>query len=388
VRPGVAIVGAGPSGAAAALALARAGVPVVIYERERWPRVKVCGDGLTPASVAELASLGLGRPSGPRLTGTLVSDPAEQTFIGGWPAASPDGTTEPRVRSDARLLAAAVAAGARFEPGVTVRAVASAALELEASGRRTTAPRTATIVLADGATGGLARELGFPGHRLRLAAYRGYAALHAPLGPEYQVHYARDFLPGYAWLFPSETGRVNVGAVLGGRGDVRAALRAWLGRSAIARAALGSDSRLEDGRGGVIPVGRATRSRGDVHLLGDAAGVADPLSAEGVSQAMATGRLFATAWLDANGEPHGTAAAYARSLAAFDANNREALRMRRLFGWLADPLVALAARRPELADHVVATGYFAKTDAAWFWGTFGAALRARRPVRHGERASR
>lgn len=64
MRTGVTIVGAGPSESAAALALARAGVPVVIYERERWPRVKVCGDGLTPASVAELASLGLGRPSG------------------------------------------------------------------------------------------------------------------------------------------------------------------------------------------------------------------------------------------------------------------------------------------------------------------------------------
>jgi len=388
MRTAITIVGAGPSGAAAALALARAGVDVVVYERERWPRVKVCGDGLTPASVAELAALGLGRPTGPRLTGTLVSGPAERAFIAGWPAAFPDGTTEPRVRSDARLVAAAVAAGARFEPGVAVRAVASGELELEAGGRRSTVPRTATVILADGATGGLARALGFPEHRRRFAAYRGYALLRAPLGPEYQVHYAHEFLPGYAWLFPSETGRANVGAVLGGRGDVRAALQAWFGRSAIARAALGSNARLEDGRGGVIPVGRAVRSRGSVHLLGDAAGVADPLSAEGVSQAMATGRLFATAWLAADGEPVRTAATYAASLAAFDANNREALRMRRLFGALADPLVALAARRPQLAEHVVATGYFAKTDAAWFWGTFAAALRARRPVRHGERAPR
>jgi len=362
-------------------------VPVVVYERERWPRVKVCGDGLNPASVAELASLGLGRPSGPRLTGTLVSGPAERAFIGGWPATSPDGTTEPRVRSDARLLAAAVAAGARFESGVAVRAVASGALELEAGGRRTTAPRTATIVLADGARAGRARarlSRASPAAR-RLPRLRGPAraaraglsgALRAgvppglrvalPLGDRPRERRGGARRPGrrsrsaacLARAQRHRPGRARPGCPARERprrrhsrrpGDPQprrcppARRRGGRGRSALGRGRLAGDGDGSALRDRVARRGRrATRNRGGVRAL-----------ARGLRCEQSRGAAHAPTLRVARGPARGARGATA------------------------------TARRSRRCD-----GYFAKTDAAWFWGTFGAALRARRPARHGEGAPR
>ena len=182
-------------------------------------------------------------------------------------------------------------------------------------------------------------------------------------------------MPGYAWIFPVAARRANVGAVLVRRGDVRARLREWLAGSEIAERVLGRTRALEDARGGIIPIGRARRTAGCVFALGDAAGVADPLSAEGVSQALGSARRAVAALLESRGDASLAARAYEASLRNVDANNREAWRMRGLFARCADPLVAIARRRPGFARHVVATGYFPKHDASWFTGSFSALVR-------------
>ena len=370
----VAVVGAGPAGAVAALALARAGATTVLYERSPWPREKACGDGLTPASLATLASLGIALPDRPGLAGTLVSGPRERSFRASFPAASGEGTTVSRAVFDATLVRAAIAAGARFEPRTTVDACDGRRVVVTSHRGASETSHVDAVMLAEGATGALGRRCGFGAFGMRLAAYRGYADAD-DLTSDYEVHYARALLPGYAWVFPVAPRVANVGAVLVRGGDVRAHLRRWLATSARARRVFGEAPQLRDGRGGVIPIGRATRFRDGTFALGDAAGVADPLSAEGVSQAM-TSALLAT---DALGRAHGDVAragiAYVAASRAFDVNAREALRMRALFARFAEPTIALARRRPAVARHVVATGYFAKSDAAWFWRSFGALIR-------------
>jgi hypothetical protein len=87
---------------------------------------------------------------------------------------------------------------------------------------------------------------------------------------------------------------------------------------------------------------------------------------------MRSSLLLRDALRASGGDVARAAAAYERDLRAFDANNREALRMRKLFALMAGPMTALAAKRPRLARHVIATGYFPKRDASWFFGTFAA----------------
>ena len=231
------------------------------------------------------------------------------------------------------------------------------------------------IFLAEGATGSLAAKRGFPPFRSRLIAVRGYVDVAHDVPLEYAVHYARTLTPGYAWLFPVGKRRFNVGlavdpvvAARAGR-NVRALLTQWLKTSRFARAALGAAAQVGDVTGGIIPSGRARRYADGVFLIGDAAGVADPLSAEGVSQAIASGRDAAQAFIAAGGDTRRAGLDYERRMRRFDRNEREARRMRLLFGIGGDVLVRLAARRPMLADYLVETGYFLKPDARWFLGT-------------------
>ena len=370
VRMRVAVVGAGPAGAAAALALARQGASVSLFERSAWPRSKACGDGITPSSVAELRALGISVADRVPFPSTLISAPRGGAFRAPWPTDQSAGTTMPRRAFDARLVDAAVAAGVTFRDRTAVRSCTIAGtLELQA-GMLTERHAFDVVFLAEGATGGLAATCGMGTHTARLAAYRGYIAVSHDLEPLYQVHYAGALVPGYAWIFPVDLRRANVGACVVRTQDVRAELGQWIATDARAKRVLGPAPELREGAGGIIPIGRRRRVAGRVVLLGDAAGVADPLSAEGISQALGTARLATGALCDARGDVRLAGAAYERAVRVFDRNNREAFRMRRLFAWLADPLVAIARRRARFAAFVIARGYFPKRDAAWLLETF------------------
>jgi geranylgeranyl reductase family protein len=366
----VAVIGAGPSGAAAARVLARAGADVRIYEKSAWPRAKACGDGLTPASLRELRDAGVAIAPWAAFGKTVVSGPDEQLFDARWPANHADGTTMPRRAFDALLVAEAVEAGATFEPRTEVVSCRSNAVEIRSNGS-TSIERCDAILLGEGATGGLGAACGLPPHAERLPAYRGYCPPREPLEPAYQVHYAAAVVPGYFWIFPgARAGAANVGAMLVERGDVRARLRAWLDTSRLAERWFGKNAELHDGAGGVIPAGRAARIAGHVFAIGDAAGVADPLTGEGISQAMLSGRFAAEALIGSGGDVRAAAHAYTRQLAAFDRNNREALRMRRFVGKYARLFFQIAARRPAFGDEIIASGYFRKSDDAWFKRSF------------------
>ncbi len=367
----VAVAGAGPAGAAAAIALARAGVEVRLYDKASWPREKTCGDGLTPSSVAHYADLGITLPPEPSIATTVMVGPSGALARGRWPAGLPNGTCRARRDSDSRLLDAAIAAGATFTPATSVDAWRDGRVTLRSPSGARSEPADALIV-ADGATGALAAKLGFPPHHSRLVALRGYADTRAPLTAEYRVHYDAAFLPGYAWLFPVAPQRANVGIAITEEcarrcgGDLRAALRAWLVRDRHASAFVAPDAPLDDVHGGVIPSGRDRRYSGRAFLTGDAAGVADPLSAEGVSQAIATGLSVAAALVQ-NADVDTAGAAYERTLLPFDRNEREARRMMRWMRVAGDPICRLAAVRRPVADALIATGYFLKPDGSWFY---------------------
>ena len=317
------VVGAGPAGAVTALALARGGARVALVDKASFPRDKACGDVVGPRGVAALEELGLG----PALRGARVGDMVVVGPRGGrarLPCFAgldyPDhGVAVPRHRLDAALLGAAGDAGAELVTGRVAGLRAAGGVTLD-DGRAIDAE---VVVGADGATSAVADAAGLvePGRVLWGFALRVY--LEVPVTLPHIVLWAptrnRAF-PGYGWLFPGPDGRANAGLGIGTLADRRAGAGAARLLPAFLEhlGALG----LVDGRAGAPSgrlggwlkmgmVGTAVAS-GRVLLVGDAAGLVNPLQGEGIAHAVTSGRLAAGAVL---GGVDGAAARYRQAIA-------------------------------------------------------------------------
>jgi flavin-dependent dehydrogenase len=214
----VLVVGAGPAGGAAAIALARGGATVRLVERSSWPRTKTCGDGISPDGVGIAAQLGIDLSDRLPLTAGTMSAPSRVSITSGWPATTPWGAIVERREFDDRLVQAAIAAGATFEPGTTVREIAPTGVGARVALRLPSgAPAQAdvdAVLLAEGATGGLGATLGLGRHRSRLVALRGYVRSERDLDPAFGLHFDPAVVPGYAWIFPVTQRYANVGILV------------------------------------------------------------------------------------------------------------------------------------------------------------------------------
>jgi menaquinone-9 beta-reductase len=329
----VAIVGAGPAGAAAALAVlaARPAARVVLLDRAAFPRDKTCGDGVAPQVLDVLARLGvrgllddwptvdrleLGYPGGAWLSGTV----ARPNYV------------VPRTVLDARIVEAAVARGARLLQR-RVRTLARDGDAVVAAGVR--AP---VVVGADGASSAARTFLAPPGGGHTAIALRGYAPVRPELDDAQVIAFDPEGAwPAYAWSFPIGDGRANVGygeiLPLDGQGPTRRHLTERLDTL------LPGASR--DGtawRGHHLPLS-TTRWRqpdGPVLLAGDALGLVNPLTGEGIHAAVLSGAYAGLA---------AAAALRAGAPASAGRRYRDALRARYGRHWRHMRLLAAATRR-------------------------------------------
>jgi geranylgeranyl reductase family protein len=287
------IVGAGPAGSTAAYRLSRAGARVLLLDRERFPRDKPCGGGLTYRAVREL----------PVPVEPVVEDTVHRFQLGFRYARRFERHTEAplilmtqRRRLDAHLAGQAAAAGADFRDGVR-----ATALELEDDGavvRFGGSAAAAPVVLgADGVNGLTARALELAGERQHGVALEGNVPrVHAREDYKGRAVVELGTVPGgYAWVFPKRD-HVNVG--VGGWESEGPRLREHLER-ACAEYGLPPE-RLESLRGYRLPMrgARDRVARGRALLVGDAAGLVDPLSGDGMYEAFVSARLGAESALE------------------------------------------------------------------------------------------
>jgi geranylgeranyl reductase family protein len=286
----VLVVGAGPAGSTAAHALATAGARVLLVDRASFPRDKPCGGGLTTRAVRQLDVA----------VDPVVEDVVETVEVRlryGRRFERRGRTTlclmTQRRRLDELLAARAVDAGAEFRDGVPVTDVTE-------NGARVGGARVVADVLlgADGANGTTARSLGLAADVSHGVALEGNVPYAAADEARFRGRLVLELavLPGgYAWVFPKGD-HVNVG--VGGWRSEGPRLREHLRRLCAIH---GIDpAAVTDTRGHRLPY-RTPRTRivgGRAALVGDAAGLVDPVSGDGMYEAIVSAKLAAAAALD------------------------------------------------------------------------------------------
>jgi geranylgeranyl reductase family protein len=286
----VVVVGAGPAGSTAAYRLSRAGARVLLLERERFPRDKPCGGGLTeralrllPFSVDPVVEQTVDTVEarlryGPRFERRSGSRLAVMTQ---------------RRRLDAYLAEQAVAAGAELRESTRVTGVEG--MTVRVGNEKLGAD---VLIGADGVNGIVARSLGLGRDHQHGVALEGNVS-HAHADPaRYDGRLVLEFgvVPGgYGWVFPKGD-HVNVG--VGGWEREAPTLREQLARL-CAEHGIDPDA-VTDVRGYRLPMRRPSSelARGRAALVGDAAGLVEPLTGDGIYEAFLSSKLVAEAALE------------------------------------------------------------------------------------------
>ncbi|MFH8369594.1 geranylgeranyl reductase family protein [Streptomyces sp. NPDC018031] len=328
----VIVVGAGPAGSSTAYHLAAHGLRVLLLEKSRLPREKVCGDGLTPRAVRQLLRMGVDitadgwqRNRGLRLVSGRTRLECD------WPESTryPDfGLTRTREDFDALLAARAVHAGARLHTGTKVLGPERAGdgrvrgvHAVTGADERPVVYRAPTVVAADGASARLALALGIercPRRPLGVALRRYYRSAERHDDPYLEMWMdlrepgGGAQLPGYGWIFGLGDGRVNAGLGILNRDhhpsfDLRQTFTHWLARTPAAwglRDEGNADGRV---RSAALPMGfsRSPHYRDGVLLVGDAGGMINPCNGEGITYALEAGELAAEVITQALSRPEG-----------------------------------------------------------------------------------
>lgn len=396
------VVGAGPAGCAAAIVLARAGRHVVVVDKARFPRDKCCGDGLTTGALRRLEGLGLtpgAVPSWTPVADVWLRSPSDS--VGHFPLPRGRGAfcaVARRADLDAALVALARRAGATVLEGHRLTGASAAkargaTVTVEVAVADAQHPIDSRYVIgADGMWSPLRKQLGVadePGYLGEWHACRQYFAdVTGPAATEMWVCFEEDLLPGYLWSFPLSGDRANVGLGVprgdSWRGADLARLWSELLKRDHVRALLGPGARPEGPyRAWPIParVGTSALSAagGRALFVGDAARAADPMTGEGIAQALETGALAAAAVLRAGAlRPWKAAAGYRRAVAgglAVDNALAGVLARALAHPRSADGAIRLASSTPWTATHF-ARWMFEDTPRAlpvtpWRWRRHG-----------------
>lgn len=312
IRCRVAVVGAGPAGTSAALRLARAGEDVVLIEKCELPRAKVCGGGLVRRAYAHLPH-GIELPL-ERACQKVTLRFQEAGFARTVERPDPIVSMTMRAELDAALARNAERSGTRLLAPCAVTALARRGehVELETTSG---VVRADLVVVADGATGPTARLAGFEAPLSTIPALEAEIRVRDDDLAEHARSARFDFggpvAGGYGWVFPKRE-HLSCGVLSMSRGAarLREKLARYLEQVGVRPVAM-------EVRGYVIPVpvraGGPARAR--VLLAGDAAGLVDPVTAEGISLALHSGTLAAEA-LAGNRSARDVEGAYASRLRA------------------------------------------------------------------------
>jgi geranylgeranyl reductase family protein len=310
----VIIIGAGPSGSSCASFLSKYGRKVLLLDRATFPREKVCGDGISGRSVAVLHELGI--------LDKFKNVEHEDMF--GVTFSSPNGTvvpvsskgkssTPPGFVCRRQVFDNVVFQNAKSVTTKTIEGFIANDLILENDyvvGVKGTMPdgnatefRAKVVVGADGAAGITARKLNAvnsdPDHQC--SGIRCYYEGVEGMTETIELHFVKEAIPGYFWIFPLPGKRANVGMGMMVRDikktkvnlqkvmfDIIANNPTFKGRFAKAK-------RVTPVKSWLLPYAtkKVKRAGNGYILIGDAATLIDPFTGEGIGNALTSGKIAA-----------------------------------------------------------------------------------------------
>jgi len=309
----VIVIGGGPSGSSCTAFLAKAGKNVLLLDRAKFPRDKTCGDGISGSSVGVLKELGL--------LDNVKS--IEHADMYGVTFSSPNGTTVP--------IAAKRADG--FPPGFVCRrevfdnflfqnAKSLCAKTMEGffaedfirngdaivgvKGNYEGKPmefQAKVVVCADGAAGMTARKLGVNNQAEdhQFAGIRAYYDNVEGMADRIEIHFIKEALPGYFWIFPLPGKRANVGLAMlvsdvkKKKANLSSILNDTIAKNPVFKDRFANSKRISDLKSWLLPVNtKKPKAAGNGYVLvGDTASLIDPFMGEGIGNALTSGKLAA-----------------------------------------------------------------------------------------------
>lgn len=316
----VCIVGAGPAGSTAAYLIARQGLSVALIDRARFPRDKTCGDGITPRGARVLERIGAlervaGRGfacrgvdiRGPGTGGTTVE------FTIGFGAGRSSGPADlivlPRLALDDLLLQHALTAGPSYFDETKVVAIQSGPTHARVMTDTALTIDAATVILATGAESQLLRACGLLAQKPAVEhAARVYYDGVEGLTDRVVLFFDGVDLPGYGWIFPTSPTSANIGCGVFAQDASAPDRRRAMPQAQRLEKLLATHPLL------VRMLARATRAaplrayplRTDFHrdfagrdrllVIGEAAGLVNPITGEGIDYAMESAEFVAAAF--------------------------------------------------------------------------------------------
>ncbi len=291
----VIVVGSGPAGATVSAALARKGADVLVLEKERLPRYKCCAGGVT-VRAAQMLDLDVRQLAEDAVTDMSVAFKGSQTYIGH--SGEPIIYTVMRDKFDHALVTRAQQAGATIVDGQTVEHIQAFPDGVEVS-TTSGSYRSRFLVGADGGYSTVAHQTGLRNGSRYVAAMESEVEAPPEELARWKSQIAIDIgciYGGYAWVFPKHT-HLSIGIASTSRKarGVRDSYR-WFLDSLRLR-----NYRLRKTVAVAVPMcnWNVVAARGRIALLGDAAGLIDPLTGEGIRNAVWSARLAAPAIIEA-----------------------------------------------------------------------------------------
>jgi geranylgeranyl reductase family protein len=308
------IVGAGPSGATAALYAKIHGLKTLLLDKQKFPRDKICGDALSGKSVGILRDLELldevQNLPGAFIQSVTFSSPAHEMFNIDLTQTSlkkvPKGFVIRReIFDDFMFSKAKKAADTAIENFTVTDIITENGKVIGVKGKNDSSENNLEfhgkiVIGADGYNSIVARTLGLYEHDPKhwVVALRCYYKDVKGLTDQIELHYVDEVVPGYFWIFPLEENYANVGIgmlhqyIKQNNVDLKTALDKAINSNYFKERFINATP-AEKPVGWNLPVGSKKRKNygNGFMLLGDAAGLIDPFTGEGIGNAMYSARI-------------------------------------------------------------------------------------------------